>query len=210
MEAVASRCAPRSASGTFATVTQRPSRRALQVDEAAAGRIRRARRSRDADALPLEVRALRRSVSCRHPPHVEPGVAQAEPRAKLRAGHGRAAARADAPARARRAARLRARATSRPRKRPSTKLPSFAPSVLREQRERAPAVVGRGVVVGILDALQPRLRIAAREDVLDVLGVAAGGREEEGHDDLAAVGDDLAGGRGDGGVGGRRLAEKPR
>src|SRR6185503_11422703 len=58
--------------------------------------------------------------------------------------------------------------------------------------DRTPAVLGRHVVVRVLDRLQPRLRLAAEERVLDVLGAPAGGGEEVRDDRLALVGDDLA------------------
>ncbi len=54
-----------------------------------------------------------------------------------------------------------------------------------------PEVVRRGAVVGIGDAAQIGIGLAADEGVLVVLGVAAGGREEEGLGDLALEVDDL-------------------
>ena len=60
------------------------------------------------------------------------------------------------------------------------------------EAERAPAVLGRDAVERVVDGLQPRLGLRADERVLDVLGLAAGGREEVGGHRLAAEGDDLA------------------
>ena len=67
--------------------------------------------------------------------------------------------------------------------------------------DRPPAVARRGVVVRVLDGLEPRLRLVAERGVLDALRAPAGGREEERDDRAALVGDDLAGGLGDGLVG---------
>ena len=72
---------------------------------------------------------------------------------------------------------------------------------------RAPVVVRvpAGAVVGVGDAAQPRLGRRPGPDVLDALGVAARAGEEVGDGRRAVVGDDLAAGGRDGGVGGRRL-----
>ena len=86
------------------------------------------------------------------------------------------------------------RTTSMPRKRPLTEEPSLRAGLLEAHPDRAPAVARGGVVVGIVDRLQPRPRLVAERRVLDVLGAPAGGREEVGHDRLAVVGDDLAAG----------------
>ena len=88
-----------------------------------------------------------------------------------------------------------------PRKRPLTSPLELGARLRAGQLDRRPAVLGRDVVVGVLDRLQPRLRAGADVRVLDVLGPPAGGGEEEGDDRLARVGDDLPAGGGDGGVG---------
>ena len=61
----------------------------------------------------------------------------------------------------------------------------------RHRQLRRPAVARRDAVELVLDRLQPRLRLVAQRRVLDVLGLAAGGREEVGDDRLAVVGHDL-------------------
>ena len=89
---------------------------------------------------------------------------------------------------------------------PLTSFPSRLPAPVTGELA-SPVVVGvtAGAVVRIVDAAQPRSGARPGPGVLDVLGVAARAGEEVGGGRRAVVGDDLAGGRGDRGVGGGRL-----
>ena len=87
--------------------------------------------------------------------------------------------------------------TSMPRNLPLTSEPSLRSALRERHPDRAPAVARRGVVVGVVDGLQPRLRLVAQRRVLDVLGASARGGEEVGDDRRAVVGDDLAARLGD-------------